>query len=300
MKSLNVIRDKLSGVFVPVVTPFIKDITEYESLMNNIRKLNSSSVKGYFVLGSNGENKSLTTEEKMKILEIFEENKSNKTIIVNCGCESSMETIKFGREAVKRGADFIAALTPSYFNRQINENELTDYYFEIAESIKKPLILYNAPAFAGGKKIMPAVVKNLALHQNIVGIKDSSSDSIMDYIISTFDISNFFVLSGTINNFFIGILNGAIGGVLSIANAFPEILCRLYSLLIENNIGEAKELNLKMLILSKEISKYGVSGVKALMTLNDFFGGEPRRPLRALDTEQIEKIKNLLKIIKIC
>ena len=294
MKSSNVIKEKLSGVFVPIITPFINDIIEYKSLLNNIKKLNSSSIKGYFVLGSYGENKSLAMAEKIKILELFKENKKDKIIIVNASCESSMETIKFGKEAQKRGADFIAALTPSYFNRQINDDVLIDYYSEIAESLENPILLYNAPGFAGGKKLSSKVVEILASHPNIVGIKDSTSDSIMDFIISTTDINNFYILSGSINNFFIGILNGAIGGVLSMANAFPEIFCRLYDLLIKNRLADARKLNLKLLVLKKEISKYGVSGIKALTSLAGLFGGEPRRPLKALNPDQIEEIQNLL------
>ena len=59
----------LSGVFSPMCTPFTNDEIYYSGLAKNIELMNRSGLKGYFVLGTNGEFKALTESEKIKVLE---------------------------------------------------------------------------------------------------------------------------------------------------------------------------------------------------------------------------------------
>jgi len=57
-------REKLSGVFAPITTPFDeKGNLLLDQLAYNINKLNNSGLRGYLILGTNGEFKSLSEEE---------------------------------------------------------------------------------------------------------------------------------------------------------------------------------------------------------------------------------------------
>src|SRR4030042_4416994 len=110
-------KEKLSGVFVPAITPFANDEILYDKLVDNIKKFNRTKIRGYLALGSNGENKSLTMDEKLKVLEIFVKNKGDKVIMAGTGCESTKETVSFSGEVIKMGADFVSILTPRYFGK---------------------------------------------------------------------------------------------------------------------------------------------------------------------------------------
>jgi len=289
------LKEKLNGVFVPAITPFINDEIQYDKLEKNITKLNQYSITGYLVLGSNGENKSLTIDEKFEILKLFIKNKGSKVVMAGTGCESTRETIDLSIEAAKIGADFVSVLSPSYFAKQIKDEILIDYYSEIADSVNIPILIYNAPGFAGGVKISPRVVKILAEHPNIVGMKDSSTDGIMDFLSATRNIENFNVIAGSANFFLTGLICGASGGILSLANAFPDICCNLYNAFIENKIEEALKLHFKVFKLNSIVSgSGGVSAVKAAVTLAGFFGGDPRKPLKPLSGLQVNEMKNYL------
>ena len=64
MKEMN---EKLTGIFAPITTPFTSDgEVDYTGLKKNMEFYAKSGIKGYLALGSNGENKSLTNEEKLK------------------------------------------------------------------------------------------------------------------------------------------------------------------------------------------------------------------------------------------
>ena len=50
----------LTGIFAPMTTPFTDDEVNYDGLALNVEKMNSTGLKGYFVLGTNGEFKALS------------------------------------------------------------------------------------------------------------------------------------------------------------------------------------------------------------------------------------------------
>lgn len=290
------IKEKLSGVFVPAITPFINDEIQFDKLEKNIKKLNGTSIRGYLALGSNGENKSLTYGEKLKVLETFVNNKSDKVIMAGTGCESTKETISFSKDAAKLGVDFVSVLTPSYFVKQMKDEILLDYYTEIAENSTVPVLIYNAPGFAGGVKVSPKVAGKLAVHENIVGMKDSSSDGIMGYLAASRGIKNFHVIAGSANFFLTGLMCGATGGILSLANAFPEICCDLYDCFVKGEMEKAIELHFRVFKLNSKVSgSGGVSAVKAASTLAGFFGGEPRKPLKSLNSAQLGEMEKYFK-----
>ena len=87
-------REKLSGVFVPVVTPFRGDELLLDDLRFNLRKLNQTRLTGYLALGSNGEVRSLTDREQIEVLEVFAEQKDDKVVMVGSACEYTRQTIE--------------------------------------------------------------------------------------------------------------------------------------------------------------------------------------------------------------
>ena len=74
---------KLSGVFAPICTPFADDESlDLVSLRFNLERYAASRIKGYLALGSSGENKSLTEEEKLSVLETIIRNKGQGKVVM--------------------------------------------------------------------------------------------------------------------------------------------------------------------------------------------------------------------------
>ncbi|MFW6029527.1 MAG: dihydrodipicolinate synthase family protein [Halanaerobiales bacterium] len=71
-------------------------------MIHNVKKLNNTDLKGYFILGTNGEFKSLKADEKLKIIKIVSEYAAeNKVIMAGTAAESTKETIDLTLEAAK-------------------------------------------------------------------------------------------------------------------------------------------------------------------------------------------------------
>jgi 4-hydroxy-2-oxoglutarate aldolase len=287
---------KLMGVFAPITTPFDETgEVAYDKLKDNMEFYAKSKLKGYLALGSNGENKSLTNDEKEKVLETIIKNKGPEQVVMaGCIFESTKETIEFARIAQGLNADFITLLPPSYFKKQMSDPVLLRYFTDVATSLTTPCLVYNAPQFCGGTTLSVNLVKDLAKHPNIVGIKDSSTGNIESFLLAVRDTFN--VMPGSANFFVTGLIMGAPGGVISLANVFPEITCKLYELTVNKQYDEAFRLNEKILQLNKSVSgSGGVAAVKYAMDLAGLFGGNPRLPLLPLGDDAKQKIEDYLK-----
>jgi 4-hydroxy-2-oxoglutarate aldolase len=287
------LRTGLTGVFAPLVTPFRCDEVALEDLRFNLRKLSQTSLTGYLALGSNGEFRSLSDREQTQVLEVFAQEKGRKVIMVGTGCESTRQTIEKSKAASKMGFDCVSILTPHYFAKRMDGPTLRGYYERIADSVDIPVVLYNAPGFAGGVEIPPQTVLELSRHPNIIGIKDSSPTGPAKFLACLDPADDFHVLAGSANFFYPALHLGAAGGVLSLANILPGPCCELYGLFIQGRYNEAKNLHFRLARLNQAISgAWGVAGVKAAMDLAGFRGGEPRHPLKPVSEEDIRRIRD--------
>jgi len=288
-------KKKLSGVFSPVVTPFSSDEPALDDLRFNLRKLNETGLTGYLALGSNGEFRSLTDKEQVQVLEVFAEEKGSKTILVGTGCESTRQTIEKSKLASEMGFDYVSIITPNYFAKHIDGETLQRYYTKVADSIGIPVLLYNVPGFAGGVKISPQTVVALSKHPTIVGMKDSSPTGPSQFLARLDPAEDFHVLAGSANFIYPSLHLGAVGGVLSLANALPEPCCDLYRLFTQGEYDKAKELSFRLARLNQAVSSsWGVAGVKAAMDITGFKGGLPRHPLKCLSDKVREQIKQAM------
>ena len=255
-----------------------------------------SGLKGYLALGSNGENKSLTTEEKTKVLDTIIKHKgTNQFVMAGCIFESTKETIEFAKIAERLGSDFITLLPPSYFKKEMTDAVLLRYFSEVANNVKKPCLVYNAPQFCGGTVLSVSLIKDLAKHPNIIGVKDSSNAAnIESYLFAVRDSFN--VIPGSANFFMNALFMGANGGVISLANIFPDMTCQLFDLVVAKKYEEAFKLNEKVIQTNKSVSGTGgVAAVKYAMDLAGLHGGNARLPLLPLGDDVKKKIEDFLK-----
>jgi 4-hydroxy-2-oxoglutarate aldolase len=288
-------QKKLSGLFAPAVTPFCNDEPSLDDLRHNLRRLNETNLAGYLALGSNGEYKSLTDREQMQILEVFAAEKGDKVVMVGTGCESTKQTVEKSRVVAQMGFDYVSVLTPSYFAKRMDGETLRGYYERIADSISIPVLIYNAPGFAGGVQVPPTTVAALARHEHIVGMKDSAPTGPARFLTELDPGDDFSVLAGSINFFYPSLHLGATGGVVSLANALPDACARLYALFVEGKYAEARELHFRLARLNRAASgSWGVAGVKAAMDILGFKGGRPRHPLTAVPDEGTQRIRKAL------
>jgi 4-hydroxy-2-oxoglutarate aldolase len=288
-------KDRLAGVFAPVVTPFSNEQLDLEALRTVLRRLSATGLTGFLALGSNGEFKSLSEPEERRVLEVFAQERHDKLVMVGTGCESAHQTLGKIAQAKDLGFGLVSVLTPHYFAKRMTDKAIETFYLGIAERSPLPIVLYNAPGYAGGVAISATCLSRLATHGSIAGIKDSSATGPGAYLAALDGETDFAVLAGSTNFFYPSLHLGAVGGVLSTANYLPEACVQLHGLFRDGRFDEATRLHHRLARVNQVIvGSYGVAGVKAAMELMGYPAGAPRLPLTALSGPERAIIESAL------
>ncbi len=288
------IQSKLAGVFAPISTPFApNEDVDYDALRFNLARYARSGILGYLALGSNGENRSLDEDEKLRVLRTVVGHRGPaQVVLAGAAYDGQRDAERFLAAAADIGADFGLVLSPGYFRAQMTDEILYRFFSSLAEDSRIPLLLYNAPGFCG-VTLSPDLVGRLAPHGNIVGIKDSASSGIEEFL--RFQGPTFQVLAGSANFLLRAMLGGSPGGTVSLANSFPNLALQLFGCGRAHDEAHGVPLQDRVSRINAAISgAYGVAGVKAAMSLAGFRGGIPRRPLLPLVSGQVEALRALL------
>jgi 4-hydroxy-2-oxoglutarate aldolase len=246
-------------------------------------------------LGTNGEAPLLDGVEDLAMIRAVRDAKApSMALIVGTGRESTLATQRACQAAAEVGADAVLVITPWYYKRAMTGPALQHHFQAVARSSPVPVLLYNMPANTGVNLPVP-VVAELAEHPNIVGIKDSAGDigQLGALIRSTPD--DFAVMVGNTGAYLPGILLGAAGGILALANVAPHQTVALHQAARAGQLDEARALNDRLVPVGVAVTAtYGISGLKAALDMLGYVGGQPRSPLLPLSSEAVADIRRIL------
>ncbi len=286
----------LHGIFPPITTPFINGKVAYDKLASNVEKWSRTGLKGFVVLGSNGEYVYLSEEEKRRLVDSVVQSAADEMLIIaGTGCESTAETLRLTEDCAKLGAHAALVVTPQYYAGRMSESALMTHYSELADQSPIPILLYNVPKFTH-INLAADFVARLSEHPNIVGIKDSSANVIQLGEILNGVAGGFDVMVGTAGVLFAGLTLGCVGGVLALANIAPAHCVKIFNQVKAGDFEAARDLQLKMLPVNQAVTAvYGVPGLKAAMDMLGYFGGDPRLPLLPSSERERSEIEAILK-----
>ena len=296
MRGEEAMAEKLQGVFAALTTPFENGKVTIQRFRENIQKYNACGLDGYVVGGSSGEAACLTDEEsEILVREALDARAPGKKIIVGTARESTAATITFTNRMAALGIDAALIRTPSYFKSAMTSEALKRHYYAVAEESKIPVIPYHIPQVTG-LTLGQQLVIELAEHPNIPGIKDSSGNlSFLGEVIHDLR-ADFSYLLGAGSLFFFGLLLGASGGILRLADVVPEHCVSLYNDFKLGRWEQASALQKALIPLNNAIiQKYGIAGTKYAMDVMGFYGGEPRKPILPLDGNAKTDMEKILK-----
>ncbi|MBN1313985.1 MAG: dihydrodipicolinate synthase family protein [Anaerolineales bacterium] len=287
----------LTGVYTPIVTPFdANGSVAHEKLVSNLEKWNQTGLKGYIVLGSNGENVHLSEQEMTAVLDTARQAiPKDKLMVAGTGAQSTRATISLTEQAAAIGADLALVIHPSYYKGQMTGPVLVEHYRMVADVSPIPIMIYNLPP-ATGIDIPADVLVELSHHPNIIGVKDTSGN--IPKMAETIRRAGpaFNVLAGSANFFFPSLAFGVKGGILALANIAPNESVAMYNHFMAGEMEKGRELYLRMLPVNQAVTgRFGISGLKAAMDMLGFYGGSPRRPLLPLDDIRREELAGILK-----
>ena len=206
------------------------------------RHLLEKNVKGLYVGGSSGECIYQSVCERKAVLEnVMAEVGGKLTIIAHVACNNTKDSQELAAHAAKLGVDAIAAIPPIYF--KLPEYSVAGYWNDISEAAPETdFIIYNIPQLAGTALTMN-LLKTMLLNRQVAGVKNSSmpvQDIQMFKAEAMKTRQDFIVFNGPDEQLVSGLAMGADGGIGGTYGAMPELFLKIYELVSENRIAEAR------------------------------------------------------------
>lgn len=240
---------KLGGVIPPMMTPVdANQNIDEKGVRNIVSRCIRLGVSGLFVLGTMGEGQSLVKSERKRLIQIAaDEARGRVPVLAGVSAESSRKVMENVEDALEAGADYIVSLTP-YFFEASEQQELIDFFSRLANSLPKPLVIYNNPYMTRNTLTFDTICE-LSENANIAGIKNSSSDfGLMMRLIREFKgREDFSVFSGDETTCDAALVMGADGVVPGIGTLIPDVFVEMCAKADRMDIEGAKQLQKKVL-----------------------------------------------------
>ncbi len=287
------------GTFTAIVTPFDKkgDLDE-QALRKLVEFQIRHGISGIVPVGTTGESPTLTHEEAKKVIEIaIEQSKNRVPVIAGTGSNCTKKALELTKFAKDAGADASLQVAP-YYNKPTQKG-FYEHFKKIADEVDLPMIIYNIPGRCGKNIETPTMLK-LAEHGNIVGVKEASGllPQMMDIIEKKPD--DFVVLSGD-DNLTLPLIAAGGRGVISVAsNIVPDRMADFVQAALKGDFDIAREQHYALYPLFRAIFiETNPIPIKAALAMKGMIEETYRLPMCAMEPENREKLKGVLKSLDI-
>ena len=287
----------MRGVFPPITTPFDRASGDIAALpfRQNIERLLAAGVSGIVVSGSTGEAALLDADEQRRLVEIARDTMTDGAwLIAGTGGESTRETIALTRAAAAAGADAVLVRPPSYFSAAASPATLVTHFRAVADASPVPVLIYNIPKYTH-ISLAPGLLQQLAGHERIIGVKDSSGDA-KNVAAYREAVPQWTIVVGGASLLLTALELGCQGGIVGVACFHPGLCVQLLREFEQGHRDAAGALQERITPLDKEIiGKLGPAGVKAAMDAAGLYGGPVRAPLAPLSDNDRERVSALVR-----
>jgi 4-hydroxy-tetrahydrodipicolinate synthase len=204
---------KISGLWLPLVTPFKDGDVDFPSYERLIDHYLAEGVDGLFPLGTTGESPALDDDEIDELVERTVAKVAGRVpVFVGVGGNATHKVEKTLRRLDRFAFEGIVSVCP-YYNRP-SQDGLIAHFRAIAAATDRDVLIYNIP-YRTAVNLSNDSLLELAEVPNITGVKDSSGSIAQSLELLQRKPADFSVLTGEDALFFTMMANGADGGILA-------------------------------------------------------------------------------------
>jgi dihydrodipicolinate synthase/N-acetylneuraminate lyase len=273
----------LGGVIVATTLPFRPDdsapaglAVDYEAYARHCDWLISNGCRGVGPNGSLGEYSSLTDQERRQVVRTAREAVGDRGLVV-AGVHGVgwHQARGWAEAAAEDGADGVLLLPPTLY--RANRGEVLTHYAKVDE-VGLPIMMYNNPIDTK-VDLTPDLIAELYELEHVVAVKEFSLDA--RRVREIRDLCDIDVIAGADDLLFEALVAGATGWFAGYPNAFPREAVRLYELLSEDRVAEARTLFEEMApVFAWDSRTEFVQAIKLSIDVAGESVGGPTRPPR--------------------
>ncbi|MBO0889867.1 MAG: dihydrodipicolinate synthase family protein [Acidothermales bacterium] len=211
------------GATVALATPLDENgALDHTALAKLVARVVEGGVVGISPTGSTGEGPRLDRDTRVAVTRaVREQAPTGMPVVSGVPLTSVSEGLRELDLLAENGATAALVAPPYYY--PLTDADAVGLYEHLADRSSIPLVLYNIPVFTK-VRFAPDVVRRLAAHPNVTGIKDSSRD--MEYfqqVVAATEGADFAVLTGSDTMLVASLLSGGHGTIAASANLVPEL-----------------------------------------------------------------------------
>jgi len=282
------------GVFPALTTKFTAaGAIDWEAMARHLEFQLDGGVHGLIILGSLGENATLSMAEKLEMVGFFAGQERRGRPLIACIAESSTrDALEFATAAEAAGADGFMLLPPMRYAS--DRRETLAYLHDVAAAASLPFMLYNNP-IAYGTDITPEDFLKLADNPKFEAIKESAADTRRFADIRRLTGDRFALFCGVDDLALECFALGAQGWVAGLVVAFPRESVRLWELCRDGRWAEARQLYEWFLpLLHLDIGPKFVQQIKLVEALAGVGSAKVRAPRMQLSEAEASRVEAIL------
>ena len=279
-----------------LVTPFTDDNTVDEAAFKQlIDDQIKGGVAGLVVLGTTGENPTISHKERRRIVALSIEHTAGRVpVIIGTGTNNTAESVQFSREAAEEGANGLLVVGP-YYNKP-TQGGLIAHVSAIAEATECPIVFYNVPGRTASNINPETMLAMAARIPSVVGIKEASGDLSQITDILAHRPAGFAVYSGDDEMTLPLLLMGGDGVISVISNARPSLMTELTKAGLEADFPTARGLHFRLVDAMRAcFIESNPVPVKTVLAHEGKMKAHVRLPLVPLSPENLEAVLDAFK-----
>lgn len=223
----------LSGVWLPVVTPFhdgAVDLASYERLIDHYV---GEGVSGIFPLSTTGEGPAIDDDEAEAIVERTLDVVAGRVpVFVGIGGNITAKVVTSLHRLERYDFPGIVSVC-RYYNRP-GQDGLYEHFRRIAQATDRQVAIYNIP-YRTGVNLANDTLLRLAELPNIVGVKDCCAILTQSLDLLRRRPPGFAVVTGEDNLYYTMLAHGADGGILASAHLETRAFVDIHERMLAND-----------------------------------------------------------------
>lgn len=284
-------KSVFTGSCCAIITPFDKngDIN-FPALKEIVEFQVENGTDCICACGTTGEASTMNDKEHLSVIEFIVNTVNGRIpVIAGTGSNDTRHGLELCKNACALGVNGLLVVTP-YYNKT-SQRGLIHHYNTIADSVDKPIIIYNVPGRTGCN-VAPATLKTLAEHPNIAGIKEASGNmaQVVEMMSLCADKIDFYSGNDEIN---IPIMSmGGSGAISVLANVAPAQTHNMLKYALDGDYKNASKMQMEALdLINSLFCEVNPIPVKEGMNLLGFNAGYTRLPLYEMAPENVERLR---------
>lgn len=279
----------INGSLPALVTPFTNGQLDLDTLKKLVEWHVEQGTHGLVPVGTTGESPTLShSEHDLVVATVVEASAGRLPVVAGAGSNNTAETVRLVTAAKAAGATAALVVTP-YYNKPSQRGLIAHY--TAAADCGLPIIIYNIP----GRSVVdmtPETMGELAKHEFIAGVKDSSGD-VGRVLAQRITCGHDFIqMTGEDMQALGHHAMGGLGCISVTANVAPKLCAEFQNAMASGDYKTALTYQDRLMPLHQAIfTEPGLVGAKYAMSLLGLCSDEVRSPLTGLLDDTKDKLR---------